>query len=285
MEEVDTTVEETATESTEEKEVVTGEEPASEEGTEQSASGEGEGNATEEKEATQTEEGKEHSRKKDYQGRIDELTWKFRDKEREAEYWKNLASQGQAKPPASETKPPAEEAVFTKPRPKVDDFKSVEEYEDAVYGWRKEKEDTEKKVSEIKTEAEKKVNEFKSKTAKLKEKHPEFDEIVNSAKVFTKAMADAILHSDNSAEISLHLALPENKELADKIARMPAERQYVEIGRLDAKFSSGIETKAITKAPTPFKPIDNTVGGEGDVDWEKMSSEKMEAEMRKRGLL
>jgi hypothetical protein len=79
-------------------------------------------------EEVKTEEVVEPPKKKSAQDRIDELTRKWRDKERDAEFWRSKALQKE-----QEQKPPEPVAPNIPRRPTLDQFETTEQYEDALF--------------------------------------------------------------------------------------------------------------------------------------------------------
>ena len=91
----------------------------------------------------------------------------------------------------------------------------------------------------------------------------DFEDVLSSSEApMTKAMSDAIVHSDIGPKLAYHLA--KNPDEAERIAALPAARQAVEIGRLEGKLSDSTEspksTKTPSRAPEPIKPVSGKSG-------------------------
>ena len=67
------------------------------------------------------------------------------------------------------------------------------------------------------------------------------------------AMAEAIVDSDISVKLALHLH--NNPDDASRIAALPAARQAAEIGKLEVKLSAPPAAKKPSNAPAPITPV------------------------------
>lgn len=226
---------------------------------------EGTGEGEEENEG----EGGEAKPKKSVQERINELTFKFREAERDADRWKTIAE-------AKET-PEEKPARAVSDRPSTSQFETVEEYEDALYGWYDRK--RQQKQVEVDSRENQRVafEKFNKNATGLREQHEDFDAAIK-APVFTDAMRSIIFSIDNGAMIAYHLG--KNPEVADKIKVLSPERQMYEISKLENKLLLAQKTKKVTTAPAPFETVGDSGGGETDPDkmttaqWMKWDKER-----------
>lgn len=175
-----------------------------------------------------------------------------------------------------------EKAAEENPRPKRDDFKSTEEYEDALLDWgtkqaiaKREAEAAEKSAKEA-AEAEQKQLEanyenYREQVEEFKDTHDDWDEVVNREDVpMHKAVQLALLELPNGAELTYYLG--KHTEFAEKLAEMPPLSAVAEIGILSRKLQSesgrkprpsgpatawGGEPRTATKpkAPEPVRPV------------------------------
>ena len=118
---------------------------------------------------------------------------------------------------------------------------------------------------------------------KAREKYPDFDDLViKSDTPFTETIIMALGETENPGEVAYQLA--KNPMEVYKLARLSPAKQFVAIGKLDAKVSSGTtETKQpkpkSSKAPKPINTVGGNTGVEPDLD--KLSFEEYEARMNK----
>lgn len=204
-------------------------------------------------------------KKQTAQERINEVTRLRREAEREAEYWRKIALEKEAKPEIPKVEP-------TDGRPTIDNFQTAEEYEDALIAWHESKRSEKIQKERQQEEEAQLVSQFKEKAAKVREVYEDFDEVVNQP-VFSPHMRDALLRSENGAEVSYFLARPENAAIREKIKSYPPSIQVYELGKLEAKMELAKKTKTVTKATAPIDPIDTTGGG-GVVDESKLSDDE-----------
>jgi hypothetical protein len=205
-------------------------------------------------EDTAEDSGAEPKKKSKVQERIDELTAKRREAEREAQYWREQAEKS--------IKPEKANVDVEPVKPKFDDFSDIDEYEAAVEKYASDKAAyQESQVIKRQTELQKQFEEqqraatFAAKSAEFAAGHPDFYATVqNPSLTISTEMAEAIRASDRGPELAYHLG--KNPELAAQIAGLPASTQYMTLGRLEATLTAPAPTPvALTKAPPPVKPI------------------------------
>lgn len=157
-------------------------------------------------------------------------------------------------------------------RPTLEQFETTQEYEDALFEWRD-------KITEIKSESTRREREitdalssFNKKAEALRSEHDDFDEVIESP-VFSPSMRIAILNSESGPQLAYYLGRPENWDLAEKIRNFPPERQIYEMGKLESQILVARQTKKVTSAPAPIKPVGMSGGG-SEKDPSKMSIEE-----------
>ncbi len=191
--------------------------------------------------------------KKSAQERIDELTRKWREKERDAEYWKARATQQE---------PPKVDAQPVTGEPTLDQFETTEQYVKALVKWERQQEDSQAREERRKQEQGELLDQFHERANKLRAEHDDFDEVI-SAKVFSQPMFDAFVLSENGPELSYYLGT--NATERERIKKLPAALQLVEIGKLETRLTLAKENKKVSAAPPPIKPV-GMGGGAKEVD-------------------
>lgn len=215
----------------------------------------------EQTEQTADEEKSEEKRpKQTAQERINEITRKFREAERreldarrEAEYWKTTA---EGKTEAA--------SDATDGRPRIDNYDTAEQYEDALFDWYESK----RSAKEIRRAEEEAIRRFNKAAEKFRKDNPDFDVVVNTP-VFTDTMRKVLLNGGEKG-VELGYYLGSNRHIAEEIASHPPEIQTYMLGKLEATRNS-IKKKA-SGAPDPIRPLEGS--GEGREDPEKMSIEE-----------
>lgn len=207
------------------------------------------------------------------QKRIDELTWKAHQREREAEYWRNLALQAQPQPqkepePVSEKLPSLEEFGYDEAK-----------YQAALiqYATQKAESVVEKRLSQAEQQRaeQQRMGTFAERQREFAKSVPDFEERVlkDPTLPITAAMRDVIVDSESGPEIAYYLAT--NRELADRIARLPAHMAALEMGRIEGRLSAQkvVAKKPVTQAPPP-PPIIEAVEPEVSKDPDAMSMDE-----------
>jgi len=198
------------------------------------------------------------------QPRIDELTRKVRENEREAAFWRARAEAAE-KPPA----PPPE-----KPTPdKYDDYGA---YVEALTDFKAEekakavlKADREQQAETKQTET--RQSTWQTRKAEAAKSIPDIDAVLSASEVpLSAAVQTELLDSELGPQIAYHL--DKHPELAEKLNGMTDRQVAREIGRLEATIGTTapaaattddmpepepapVITKKTTAAPPPVKPI------------------------------
>lgn len=218
-----------------------------------------EGAAEEKADETEQERNEKGQFKPKLQERIDEITRKRHEAEREAAYWKGIA---EAKKEA-----PVEDA-----EPKPEAFEDYGAYVRALAKYeakalvRAELEQQKAKEQEVA-----KAANWQQRAEAAKAEIPDFDEVMaTSSAPMSQAMAEVIKGSDVGPKVAYHLA--KNPEVAAKIAQLEPLAAAREIGRIEASLTKATpepeKPKRITSAPTPPTPIGSgrsTVGNPGSM--------------------
>jgi hypothetical protein len=184
------------------------------------------------------------------QKRIDELTWKSHEAERQAEHWRQMAMAQQQKPEpkAEEVKLPSLESVG------YDEAK----YQAALieYATKQAEQVVERRLSEAeqKRAEQARMESFATRQREFAKATPDFEDRVlrDPTLPITAAMRDVILDSPAGPELAYHLAT--NREQAEQIARLPAHLAALEMGRIEGRLSAlkeAAKRPVISKAPPP----------------------------------
>lgn len=208
---------------------------------------------------TPAEQEKKQHRKPDAERRIAELTRKRKEAEARAEAAERKLA-GLEKPTEKKSEP-------DKPRPKLDDFDTHEDYEDALYEWREARRTAKQAEVDGKTKAEQAKAEsakaaemavmarWNEHLARAGEQFDDFAEVIKDADVkISGVMVEAIADSEAGPQLINHLA--RNSEEAERIAGLSPAAQLRAIGRLEAQLSTPAKPKPKTStAPAPAKPV------------------------------
>ena len=173
--------------------------------------------------------------------RIDELTRQRREAERQAEYWKAKAE-------------------------KTVDVESLD-YEEGIAERtiqrtrREQAETAQESVASLASEA------FGYRETLARERFADYDAVTRNPSVpITASMAEIIRDSEVGPDLAYHLG--RNQAEAAKIAALPAVRQAVELGKLEARLTA---PKPLPKQPpAPVEPVGGSASG-GSSDPAKMS--------------
>jgi hypothetical protein len=190
------------------------------------------------------------------QKRIDELTWKSHEAERQAEYWRQQALQQQQPPPKAEepVKLPTLESVG------YDEAK----YQAALieYATKQAEQVVERRLTEAeqKRAEQARMESFATRQREFAKATPDFEDRVlrDPTLPITAAMRDVILDSPAGPELAYHLAT--NREQADAISRLPAHLAALEMGRIEGRLAALKEVAkrpVISKAPPPPPKVED----------------------------
>ena len=82
----------------------------------------------------------------------------------------------------------------------------------------------------------------------------DFDEVANAVPQLPIGVADALVQSENGAELIYHLGT--HLDLADKLANMSPSQAIMELGRISTNMSAQPEIKP-SAAPDPIEPLNS----------------------------
>ena len=190
------------------------------------------------------------------QRRIERLT-------RENEELKRLiAGREPVTPPHDKPSEPAQPIAAGKP--KLENFKTLEEYQEALTDWKLDERERTRKEADARTAQEEAARTEQERwTAKEKaarKAHDDYDDLIDTVVIpagpGVLAARQAMLEDEHGAELLYHLA-KHPKEL-ERIAALPPASAVLAIGKLSAKFDTpATETNGkprITGAPKPPPP-------------------------------
>jgi len=207
------------------------------------------------------------------QKRIDELTRRRYDAERDAQYWREQAQRAQApkpEPPAPAEAPQATGktlADFAYDESKYQDYLFKQAEARAVAA-------AEKVLTQKQTETARfqTVTAHKEREAEFAKKVPDYFEVAHYAPI-TESMAEIIMDSDNSAELAYHLG--KNRQVALNLGRLSPLQQAREIGRIEAKLAAKPTPAAVSGAPPPAPRLENAGNPGGSAKPDAPESDKL----------
>jgi hypothetical protein len=188
--------------------------------------------------------------------RIDKLTKRLSDRERELEYWREQALKGAPKPTESTEAKPVLEG-----RPDPNKFENQEDYLEALVDWKAEQKLRAEKVKAEqeaqKSERQKQQESYAAKAREFSAKTPDFEDVVAEADHVRLSMTvhNAILK--HGPELAYELA--KDVEHLEKICAMNAIDAAEAIGEIRASMRAQKQEPKpepkLTKAPPPPVPI------------------------------
>ena len=195
------------------------------------------------------EEKPQEKPKRSARERINELTKRAHEAEREAQRWREAAERKTADP-------------SEKPNP--DKFGSYDEYVEALADWKADqrvaesfkRRDAERSQAAEARAAEAKAQAWAERQSEFREATPDYDAVVGKSSVqVAPHVVDALLDSDSGPELAYHLAKrPETVKRINALSPLSAAR---ELGRIEATLSSPAapQIKPASKAPAPITPV------------------------------
>lgn len=224
------------------------------------------------------------------QPRIDELTKKVRENEREAAFWRARAEAAEKKP----DEPPPE-----KPTPdKYDDYGA---YVEALTEFKADERvkaalDADRKQQAEKTQTETRQSTWQTRRAEAAKLIPDLDAVLSASQLpLSKDVQAELLESEFGPQIAYHL--DKHPELAEKLNTMTDKQVAREIGRLEASFATAAAPapaaddtpeptpepviKKTTSAPPPVKPVSQ--GRSSQVDLAKVGMDEYVAARKAQG--
>ena len=152
---------------------------------------------------------------------------------------------------------------FAKPKPKLEDFDSLESFTEALTDWKAEerdfKRDAQDKQDKQRKASEKVMNSWKERESAGREKYADYDKVAHADDLpITNAMGAAIMESDLGHELAYYLG--SNPKEAARIAKLPVASQIRELGKIEAKLTPDDKAPeddkpaVASKAPPPPRP-------------------------------
>lgn len=204
------------------------------------------------------EEIKEEKPKKKggFQKRIDKLSKKVADAERDLEYWRQEALRGKAQPQPEAPKP----QVDLSKRPKADDFNTADEYTEALIDWKADQKLAAKEQADrakaAQTEVQSKIQKHQERVKEFAKQTDDWEELIESVKVpMSLTVQEAIIDSEHGPEIMYELA--KDTEELKRIGTLSPIAAAKAIGRLEAQFLKKPSTKETktSSVPAPVKTV------------------------------
>jgi hypothetical protein len=183
------------------------------------------------------------------QKRIDELTRRRYDAERDRDYWRE---QAQRALPRQEPTPPAEAPAAGKK--KLADFGYDEDAYEAYLLERSQSVAVKATREELNreqqaTQSRRREAEFTSREQKFSKDLPDYFEVTRGHVPITAEMAETIKESELGPAIAYHLG--KNPDVAASIAQLTPLQQARELGRLEAKLAEKPKPPQVSGAPPP----------------------------------
>jgi hypothetical protein len=212
-------------------------------------------------------EGDKPKKKGGFQRRIDKLNSRISERERELDYWKQLALKDKQAEPKKETQVerPKTEAEG---KPDAGNFDTHAEYVEALTEWkieqREKAREQQAQQSKLKDQQQQAVKSHQDRVKTFAESVKDFQdtlEQVDDVQV-SPVVQELIISSENGPELMYELA--KNREGFERINKLPPLAAARALGRIESKLASHDsqpEIKKTTKAPKPIGPVGT--GGKG----------------------
>jgi hypothetical protein len=182
------------------------------------------------------------------QPRIDELTRKVRENERERDYWKARAEAAAAPPKEAPKKPtPDQFDDYGAYVEALTDFKAEEKINTTL--------DAREKAAAEKKQAETRVTTWNERVIEARKSIPDYDAVMAASEVpIAEHVLDELRDSELGPQLAYHL--DKNPDVAEKLNTMNPRKAAREIGRLEAQLLSTVTASPDPKvdAPPPEPP-------------------------------
>lgn len=154
--------------------------------------------------------------------------------------------------------------------PDPDHFETHREFVKAMARWEakqiREEERQQSQKTTLETERNKTVETYQSRARAFAEKTKDFDDVLGGVEdmIVSPTIEGVILTSENGPEIAYELA--KNREVFERINRLPPIAAAREIGRIEARLAAQSsdtkqEIKKTTSAPKPIDPVGKSSSG------------------------
>jgi hypothetical protein len=164
-------------------------------------------------------------------------------------------------------------------------FDTYEEYVEALTDWKLEQRDVLREQAKARETQQETV---KTQVAAARERHADYDQVVNDQVVISPAMAEVMVASEHGAEVAYYLG--SNPDEAARIAKLSPAAAGAALARIEASLDLGTsatqkpKTATTTKAPPPPKTITGSgSGADAEPDpkdfskWEKWFNRQQKA--------
>lgn len=208
--------------------------------------------------------GDKNGRKRTFQGRIDDLTAKLRQAERERDIYK-----GAADPTPAQNSPEGA-------KPSRDDFISDDDYLEALADWKID--DRMAKQAQAREEMTLEVTWEQRQTEAMKAIPDYADVVSKSAVVVLPHIQRAILESPEGPQLAYHLA--QNPQVAEALNKSSPIQAVMELAKIGVKLTDS-PARSASKAPAPITPV--TGQGNNVTDMSKLDMDAYIEARRKQG--
>lgn len=233
--------------------------------------------------ATETAEETESQKPKGkggFQRKIDKLTKRITDTESRAEAAERRAKEAEERLAKSAESAPAQEPVKTDVRPKLADYKTPEEWAEALTDWKLEQRDAAARKQAEEDERREVFDSYQARKDEAKAKHEDWDDVMEEIQdqnvTIPPAAHNAIIESDQGPEIAYYLATHE--EARERIEGMTSAISIArEIGRIEALVTpkaNGSPKQIRTNAPRPITPVGGSTKSTVSIDDPNISAEQ-----------
>jgi len=214
-------------------------------------------NGSDVSEENDSEDSDKPKKKSGFKRRIDKLSAKIAERERELEYWKSVAT----KPSAKADEPQKSTQVDLNEKPNPENFDSHAEYVEALTDWKVnqkyEAKKREEEKSRYQSEYEKTLSAHKERVDKFAKTVGDFEEVLSEVEDIqvSAALNELIVTSENGPELIYELA--KNRSELERIASLGPIAAARELGKIEARLSASAnkEIKKTTTAPKPISAI------------------------------
>jgi hypothetical protein len=164
------------------------------------------------------------------------------------------------------------EAPQPSSRPDPSQFKTTEEYFEAVADWKADQKFSQRLTElearnqqrQVRAQQEQTLQAFREREEAARDKYDDFDSVAyNPDLPITEAMAATIQESDSGCDLAYFLG--KNPQEAARIAKLSPFLQAKELGKLEAKLASAPAPKKPSGAPAPISPV-KPAGSNGFLD-------------------
>ena len=229
-----------------------------------------EGDDTSDDDAADDEEEAKKPKPNSVKKSIDRLTRQRTAAERERDYWREIALQGQRGQQPQQT--PAQQAPAKEPD--INDFDSDQDYYKALVKFELSQERAQAQQSQSTARQQQDLSErqarFNDGIADVLEKYPDFEEVVRDPDLpLGPELAQLILETDNAHDVAYHVAT--HDKVLRELSQLSPARAALKLGQISARLAAPASApKSTTKAPKP-PPTVKAKGSSPNKDPSQMS--------------